>query len=59
MAEWSGFLDKRVKVVFDDKDKVSVAKGTFIRSSDKFVFISDATVQAISKSKIIRIEVVE
>ena len=52
-------VGKKVKLVFDDRDKVSVAYGIITGYSDNFIFLnSNESDQAISKNKIIRIEVI-
>lgn len=52
------YLNKRIKIFFDDGKGVFFKEGSFISHDNEFIFIKTNTEEAIPKARVVRIEVV-
>lgn len=50
------FLNKKVKVIFDDAQSIARKEGIFLGFNDNFIFIDTGDKEALPISKIVRIE---
>jgi hypothetical protein len=56
MVDMNHFLNKNVKVIFDDGDKITMRVGKLISVDDVFLYVEN---EAISIKNVVRVEVVE
>jgi ribosome maturation factor RimP len=61
MEEWNSLIGKELKIIFEDGDNhVSKKEGKFVDTTDTHIILEvNGKTEGISKSKIIRFEVIE